>query len=1038
MLATIHTSRGCAADGGLSLTLCALLLLSFLPCGCHHAGSGFDGEPASTPACDVPPGSLSFLDPAPVYVPFEEIVANTILGAGECPIIGEVIDPPLPAGLSFTIEEGNLAAIVGIPVNPGTTTTHTVTILFESGGVSVDITITILPLLPVFSYPTADITVASGTPITSIVPEMAASAGSADSWSVSPPLPPGLDLDTTSGVITGTPLETQGPGEVVVTATNSAGSHGETLTFSVLAEPVPVGRAVVRESSSSVELAKIYIGYNQNIVAATGGTPPEIEVTGFDDSLGDSFSVTIEADRYLDVELGAGATVKSRQTYDANLGDGPGSPSGLRVISGVFSELTGLEITIDTAVDIVPGFVPRLGITTSTPGPTTAAHLFHLERGAYPQAVTISDGSVHISRIVSTESGLEVEGWTVISGEEVEALVAGDFDGDGDGDLITTGDDHTVVWFQNNGNFTPEDLDPDGGDSIVIGDIDGDGDLDVVAADDDDDLLLLIGDGTGEFEDGEIEIEVGGALLLEDLDGDGDLDLFVGNEGSGEPHFLMGVNGQLIPLAAHPIPGPGVSGAVVGDFDRDGIIDIALSRENGDVEVWLGEGGFAFSSSGATIATSATSIETADLDSDGALDLVILADGSIIGCFNAGSGNFSLPTPLTDWQISLTGGFGLGDFDLDGDIDAIAGYAGDATQTLLLASALASSWGNATFTNGTPLSDVGESHATASGDIDGDGRIDIAVASIAEDGGPGTSRILFGRSDGTFDTVDLGAPPDTRAVALLDVDNDGDLDIALGCYEEATRLLINLGDRLFVEGSGLPFLASDRTTSLAAEDLDRDGNVDLIEGVLGFNHIWRGDGDGGFTAHTQPFPYVHTYSIAIVDVEQDGDFDLVFGNSTGRHNRIWLNDGNGAFTDSGQILGLMEVRSIASGDLDKDGDSDLFLGQNGAGPVGFIDALWLNDGNGVFSAATPPSAEIHTTFSCALRDIDGDGRLDLILGQEDGIRLLRLGPEGFAAAEYFAGGLTTSVLPIDFDGDGDLDLFGGTVAGIVDRILVNH
>ncbi|NIS73975.1 MAG: VCBS repeat-containing protein, partial [Deltaproteobacteria bacterium] len=62
-----------------------------------------------------------------------------------------------------------------------------------------------------------------------------------------------------------------------------------------------------------------------------------------------------------------------------------------------------------------------------------------------------------------------------------------------------------------------------------------------------------------------------------------------------------------------------------------------------------------------------------------------------------------------------------------------------------------------------------------------------------------------------------------------------------------------------------------------------------------------------------------TSSIALGDVEGDGDIDIMEGNSV-QPNRVWLNDGTGTFTDSGQGLGSSDTTSVALGDLDGDGD----------------------------------------------------------------------------------------------------------------------
>ena len=166
-----------------------------------------------------------------------------------------------------------------------------------------------------------------------------------------------------------------------------------------------------------------------------------------------------------------------------------------------------------------------------------------------------------------------------------------------------------------------------------------------------------------------------------------------------------------------------------------------------------------------------------------------------------------------------------------------------------------------------------------------------------------------------------------------------------------------------------------------------------------------------------------TASVNLGDVNGDGALDVVVAN--GRHwpgqNRVYLNDGRAAFTLA-RPLGEEEAGSYAVpfADFDGDGDLDVAVGNDRTRNL-----VFLNDGTGRFEAGATfgvPSS----TRSLTLADLDGDGRTDILVvnrGRQNFI-FAGTGSGGFGDGVPFGAGddSTIDVAAADLDGDGDLDL----------------
>jgi hypothetical protein len=324
---------------------------------------------------------------------------------------------------------------------------------------------------------------------------------------------------------------------------------------------------------------------------------------------------------------------------------------------------------------------------------------------------------------------------------------------------------------------------------------------------------------------------------------------------------------------------------------------------------------------------------------------------------------------------------------------------------------------------------------------------------------------------GSESGIPNGSRHGANTMAFGDADGDGDLDLYWGDFFEQGILLIrNDGGcpHFSLRGTPTRFPAENPllTTGYNAPapgDFDGDGDLDLILGVIGgaFSPARSGvdnlylveqHAPGQYrvvTSRVIPTVDVGSESVpTLADIDGDGDLDLLVGNkidpADNRTSTItWFeNTGSGtapAFRDRGPLDVRGEFHLVpAVADLDGDGLLDLLLGN-------WRDRLqwWRNSGSATAPAWTLADSALVTitrgsNTAPALADLDGDGDLDLVIGEASGqLNLFRnIGTRTAPAFELVSDefqridvGRRSVPLLADFDGDGKADLLLGSEDG---------
>jgi hypothetical protein len=316
-----------------------------------------------------------------------------------------------------------------------------------------------------------------------------------------------------------------------------------------------------------------------------------------------------------------------------------------------------------------------------------------------------------------------------------------------------------------------------------------------------------------------------------------------------------------------------------------------------------------------TTGTNPQSIAVGDFNKDGKLDLAISNynggnAGSISVLLGNGDGTFQ---PKVDYSVGRGPVVVMAsDFNKDGKLDLVTANDTGSSVSVLLGN------GDGTFQAHSDYLAGSFPHWVAVADFNGDGYPDLVVTNE----GSNNVGIFLNNRDGTFQAMKTYPTAlEPWSVSTGDFNKDGKQDLAVTCYYDGdVCVLLGNGDGTF--GPYTEYLAGNAPAAVVTADINRDGIPDLVtanytSGNTGTAGVLLGNGDGTFKPVINATAGLGPNGVAVGDFNGDGIPDLVVANLIGNNISVLLGNGDGTFQaqqpfDTGKFPIGMAARGLNS------------------------------------------------------------------------------------------------------------------------------
>ncbi|MFP5226504.1 MAG: beta strand repeat-containing protein [Acidobacteriota bacterium] len=457
----------------------------------------------------------------------------------------------------------------------------------------------------------------------------------------------------------------------------------------------------------------------------------------------------------------------------------------------------------------------------------------------------------------------------------VGSVAVGDFNNDGKLDVainIPGGPYISVFNGKGDGTFTagPSYANISDSSDLTVTDLDGDGHLDLISGIGGAGaygpsvgthtglINILMGNGDGTFQGAPsfpgaaAPLYTGSsspaqALAVGDFNGDGKADI-LGSAASitgglvapGGLELLSGDgSGQF--TASAPIGSSSPTIIVAGDMNGDHKLDAVFAdgspsggATNLGIALGDGSGGFgAVTDYAIPNSVPIANIVTGDFTGDGKPDVVVTTSGaltsgpnSIYLFTNNGDGTLAAPVAI-DAPTNTPVGLAAGDLNGDGKLDFVITTASNSSANTTGALLVYLNQGSGSFAPPASLSPGYNPGPVTIGDLNGDGKLDIVVASTDQNYTAGTLSVYLGKGDGTFATPQTLQAPNVAAgntLSIADMDGDGHADVIWG----NTLPMIAFGDGTGALQGPTGLALSSVAQTLVPVDLNGDGHPDLV------------------------------------------------------------------------------------------------------------------------------------------------------------------------------------------------------------------